>query len=168
MPRRTPESAARAAPTIQTTVITRSTLIPVAEASAVLSATARVALPIFVRCKARVTITSTTAENSTMKTSLGVTSTGPQCHGRGLENWEYWWVLAPARYWKMLRSRIDSPMLTTIMATRPVPRWRSGPHNARSLSQPKAAEATTAARIDTAIVTLTPPTWIVPGSASTP
>ena len=33
------------------------------------------------------------------KMSLGVTRTGPTCHGCGLANWEYWWLLAPAKYW---------------------------------------------------------------------
>ena len=52
--------------------------MPVAEASAVLSATARVALPSLVRCSAMTTATSTTSESSTTKMSFGVTSTGPQ------------------------------------------------------------------------------------------
>src|SRR5690349_2096193 len=129
---------------------------------------ARVALPSLVRCSAITTRTRTTVENVTMKTSLGVTRIGPSVHGRGLENWEYWWVLAPARYWKMLRRKIDSPMLTTIIATRPVPRWRRGRHRARSLSQPNPADAMAATMMDTAIVTLVPAMVIVPGSASTP
>ncbi len=45
----TPDSAASAPPRIQTTLITRSTSIPEADASAGLSETARVALPIRVR-----------------------------------------------------------------------------------------------------------------------
>src|SRR5690349_3037963 len=168
MPSSTPDRPASIAPTIQTTETTRSTLMPVAAASAVLSATARVALPSLVRCSAITTRTRTTVENVTMKTSLGVTRIGPSVHGRGLENWEYWWVLAPARYWKMLRRKIDSPMLTTIIATRPVPRWRRGRHRARSLSQPNPADAMAATMMDTAIVTLVPAMVIVPGSASTP
>ncbi len=59
-------------------------------------------------------------------------------------------------------------MLTTIIATRPVPRCRSGRHRTRSLSHPKPAEAIVATMIATAIVTLVPPIVIVPGSASTP
>ena len=39
------------------------------------------------------------SRRATTKTSLGVTRIGPQCYGRGLENWEYWWVPAPATYW---------------------------------------------------------------------
>ena len=77
MPSSTPESPASAAPTIQTTEMTRSTLMPVAEASAVLSATARVALPSLVRCRAITTATSTTVEKTMMKMSLGVTRIGP-------------------------------------------------------------------------------------------
>ncbi len=68
----------------------------------------------------------------------------------------------------MLRRKIDRPMLTTIIATRPVPRCRSGRHRARSLSQPKPADAMAATMMETAIVTLVPPIVIVPGSASTP
>ena len=103
-----------------------------------------------------------------MNTSLGVTRTGPHFHGRGLEYWEYWWVPAPAKYWKALRRKMESPMLTTIIATRPVPRLRSGPHNARSLTQPKPADSTAATTMATATVTFLPPTWMVPGSESTP
>ena len=99
MPSSTPERPASIAPTIHTTEMTRSTLMPVAAESAVLSATARVALPSLVRWSAITTRTRTTVENSTMKMSLGVTRIGPRRYGRGLENWEYWWVLAPARYW---------------------------------------------------------------------
>ena len=73
--------------------------MPVAAASAVLSATARVALPSLVRWRATTTETSTTSEKSTTKMSLGVTRIGPRWYGFGLANWEYWWVLAPAKYW---------------------------------------------------------------------
>src|SRR4051795_3923269 len=107
MPSRTPDRPASMVPTTQTDVMTRSTLMPVAAASAVLSATARVAFPSLVRSSASTTSTSTIAQKTTMKTSLGVTRTGPHFHGLGLENWEYWWVLAPATYWKMFRSMIE-------------------------------------------------------------
>ena len=74
-------------------------MMPVAAESAVLSATARVALPSLVRWRAITTRTRITVENTMMKMSLGVTRIGPMVYGSGLENWEYWWVLAPARYW---------------------------------------------------------------------
>ena len=73
--------------------------MPVAAASAVLSATARVALPSLVRWRAITTATRTIVEKTMTKMSLGVTRIGPIVYGRGLANWEYWWLLAPATYW---------------------------------------------------------------------
>ena len=58
-------------------------------------------------------------------------------------------------------------MLTTMAATSPVPRRRSGRHRAASLSQPKPAEAIAATIAATASVTFVPPIEIVPGSEST-
>ena len=58
-------------------------------------------------------------------------------------------------------------MLTTIMATRPVPRLRNGRQRPRSFSQPKTPDAMIAKMIATASVTLTPPIEIDPGRAST-
>ena len=55
-------------------------------------------------------------------------------------------------------------MLTTMAATRPVPRRRSGRHRAASLSQPKPAEAIAATIAATASVMFVPPIVIVPGS----
>jgi hypothetical protein len=66
---KTPESAARAAPPIHTVRMTPSTSIPDAAASERLSATARVAFPIFVRSRMKAT-----ASNSTMATTAPATS----------------------------------------------------------------------------------------------
>ena len=56
-----PASPARTAPAIQTTRMTLSTSMPEAAASAGLSATARVALPIRVLSRARMVAISTTS-----------------------------------------------------------------------------------------------------------
>ncbi len=58
-------------------------------------------------------------------------------------------------------------MLTTMAATRPVPRRRSGRHRAQSFSQPKPAEAIVATIAATASVMFVLPIVIVPGSEST-
>ena len=67
---------------IQTTEMTRSTLMPEAAASAGLSATARVALPSRVRWSGeRRRRPARPARTRTTKMSLGVTRIGPMCYG---------------------------------------------------------------------------------------
>ena len=73
----TPEKPARPAPKTQTVEITFSTSIPEAEARAGLSATARVALPAFVRRSQKVVSPMRMMPTMLAMRSFGVMSTGP-------------------------------------------------------------------------------------------
>ena len=68
----------------------------------------------------------------------------------------------------MLRRKIDRPMVTIIIATRPVPRFRSGAQRPQSCTYPKTPETRNATMMATITVMLTPPMEIVPGMRSMP
>ena len=76
-PWRMPPSAARPAPAAQTKLMTRLTSMPDDSARSRLSATARMALPIRVRCRNNATATSTTIEMTMPIRSRGTIDTGP-------------------------------------------------------------------------------------------
>ena len=72
-----PAKAASPAPSVQTTEITRSTSMPVADARAGLSDTARVALPMRDRCSHSTVMAMATAAMAARISDFGVTLTGP-------------------------------------------------------------------------------------------
>ena len=75
---RMPASPASPAPAIQTVEMTRSTSMPDDAASAGLSETARVALPMRVRSRAYATASSIAMHSSMLIRSLGASETGPR------------------------------------------------------------------------------------------
>ena len=77
-PRKMPPSAASAAPEIHTRRMIFAVSMPVAEARSPLSLTARVALPIRVRCSTSATVISTTSDRTVIVRSRGVTAIGPK------------------------------------------------------------------------------------------
>ena len=144
---RTPPSEASAADATHTRLMTDSTLIPVAAASAGLSETARVARPRRVRASVNATAASTTSAIATEISDWAEICTGPSCMRCEIPDtigagW------APKKNRNADSSARDRPIVTIICCVMPTPRRRSGANRSVLSSQPArppAAVATTIA-----------------------
>ena len=136
-PLKIPPAAAKQPPNIQTSRMTFSESIPVAEARSGLSDTARVAFPRRVNRKpSAVTIKMTKHRTETMK-SRGVILIGPRSQAFCNEKSAKGRVRPSNLERKKFRSAIDKPTVKTIWVTRPTPRRRRGPKMPLLSAQPK-------------------------------